>query len=477
MDTRPHHRDLALSPGTRRILHLDVDAFLASVEQALHPELAGKPLVVGGSPRSRNLVMSCSYEARRFGIRPGLPLAEAQRRCRRAIFRDGDSQAANRLREEITRILLSFSPHVEVASIDDFFLDLTGTGRLHGAAFDTALHIQELVRKHCSLPLSIGVATNRLMARLAGKLAKPGGVAEILPGYERTFLTSLPVDHLPGVGHSIGARLERFSIRTVGELALVPREILFASFGRDGLVIYDRAQGKDESPIEATHFEDDQGVLHARPPRSLQRETTFEPEEGRREMIEAMLSYLVERATHRLRQQKLSVRTLEVRVRWVETRPGQQPGQSKPRGGSGSREREPLSVERRRTLAAATDATDEIWHCARELYRELPRKRALVKRLTLKLSNFGHAAGWQGRLFDEGDEPRATSKNLLDAPCESKGPGTSRPDRQRRLDAALDQLRKRHGFGRILRGTSTPLEKTHPLGEDGFRLRTPSLNQ
>src|SRR5262245_49841147 len=176
------HRDLRLPCGTRRILHLDVDAFLASVEQALHPELAGKPVVVGGPPTSRNLVMSCSYEARAFGVRAGMHLSEARRRCPRAIFRDGDSQAANRLRDEATRVLLGFTPLFEVASIDDFYLDLTGTERLHGAAFDAALAIQRAVKARTHLGLTIGVGTNRVVARLAGKLAKPGGVAEILPG-------------------------------------------------------------------------------------------------------------------------------------------------------------------------------------------------------------------------------------------------------------------------------------------------------
>src|SRR5262245_2706876 len=130
----PSARDARLPPGTPRILHLDVDAFLASVEQALHPELAGRPVVVGGSPRSRNVVMSASYEARAAGVRPGILLAEAARRCPRAVFRDGDSQAANRLRDAATRALLAFTPAVEVSSIDDFYVDLTGTARLHGAA-------------------------------------------------------------------------------------------------------------------------------------------------------------------------------------------------------------------------------------------------------------------------------------------------------------------------------------------------------
>src|SRR5262245_29128569 len=159
------HRDLRLPCGTRRILHLDVDAFLASVEQALHPELAGKPVVVGGPPTSRNLVMSCSYEARRHGVRAGMHLSEARRRCPRAIFRDGDSQAANRLRDEVTRTLLGFTPRVEVSSIDDFYLDLAGTQRLLGSAFDAALAIQAAVRERTRLSLTIGVGTNRLVAR------------------------------------------------------------------------------------------------------------------------------------------------------------------------------------------------------------------------------------------------------------------------------------------------------------------------
>ena len=273
-------------PNSRRILHLDVDAFLASVEQALHPELRGRAVVVGGPANSRNLVMSCSYEARRFGVHAGMRLAEAARRCPVAVFRDGDSQAANRLRERTTRVLLEFTPLVEVASIDDFFIDLTGAARHAGAARDVAERIQRAVRDASDLPLSIGIATNKTLARIAGKLAKPGGIAEILPGHEETFLTSLPVDHLPGVGHAIGNRLERFGIRTVGELRLVAREVLFASFGRDGLVLFERARGRDPAPVEATHAVDGAGVLVARAPRSITREATFEPEEGRRELVE-----------------------------------------------------------------------------------------------------------------------------------------------------------------------------------------------
>jgi DNA polymerase-4 len=431
-----------------------VDAFLASVEQALHPELRGKPVVVGGPPTSRNLVMSCSYEARAVGIRPGMHLREAQRRSPRAVFRDGDSQAANRLRDEVTRTLLGFTPRVEVASIDDFYLDLTGTARLHGAAFDAALVLQRAVKERTWLSLTIGIGTNRLVARLAGKLAKPGGVCEILPGHEQTFLGVLPLEHLPGVGHATHAALERFALRSVRELRCFSREVLFTAFGSAGLVLHERAHGRDEAPVETTHALGDDGALVVRPPKSLQRETTFEPEEGRPEVVEAMLSYLVERAAHRLRALGVQARTLEVRVRWVDTNPR-----------PGSWAEDGLSAHRRRTLAIPSDATDELWQAARELYRALPRKRALLKRLGLAFHGLTHTSGWQGRLFSA-NEPELEPHH-----------DTSRADRHRRLDRALDELRAKLGFGRILRGTSTPLQKSHPLRADGFRLRTPSLNQ
>jgi DNA polymerase-4 len=265
-------RDRSLAPGTRRILHLDIDAFLASVEQALHPALRGRPVVVGGLPNERNLVMSCSYEARSFGVQPGQLLSEAARRCPRAIFRRGDSQAAGRMREQVAAILRRSTPRVEIASIDDFFADLTGTTRLLGAACSVAESIRASIARELALPVTIGIGTNKMIARLAGKLAKPGGIGEILPGCEERFLRLLPVEHLPGVGRSIGARLESYAIRTAGDLRCVSREVLFASFGRNGLVLHERARGIDEEPV------------CERPPRSIRRESTFEPEEGRRDL-------------------------------------------------------------------------------------------------------------------------------------------------------------------------------------------------
>jgi hypothetical protein len=200
------------------------------------------------------------------------------------------------------------------------------------------------------------------------------------------------------------------------------------------------------------------GTLVARPPKSLQRETTFEPEEGRPAVVEAMLSYLVERGAARLRAQDLKARALEVRVRWIDTNPRR-----------GAWNEDGLSVHRRRALAAPSDATAELTALALELYRSFPRRRALLKRIGVTFHGLAAAPGWQGRLFSDEDPPAAHA--ALDAH------DASHADRHRRLDRALDALRAKHGFGRILRGTSAPLAASHPLEKDGFRLRTPSLNQ
>ncbi len=456
-------RDGRLGRRTRRILHLDVDAFLASVEQVVHPELAGKALVIGGSPDSRNLVMSSSYEARAYGVRPGMSLREAARRCPQAIFRDGDAQAANRLRERTTRLLMEFTPLVEVASIDDFFLDLSGCARLFGDAFATAEEIRRRVKAEVGLPLTVGIGTSRTLARLAGKLAKPGGVAEVLPGHELAFLAPLPLEHLPGVGHATGALLERFGLRTVGELRRVPREVLFATLGSAGLVLFERAHGRDDEPVEPTYRPlGPNGALVPRTPRSIQRVSTFEPEEGAREQIEAMLAYVVERAAHHLRSLGLVAGSLEVHVQYVDTRP---PSLRRLEPDEGAARRA------RRTLDAPSDSTDELLHQARALLRSLPRRRALVKRIGIGLWNLRRSPGWQGTLFADPAADRAPSATP------ERGPHGSRADRQRRLDGALDELRTRFGFGRVLRGSSLPLLEGHELGPDGIRLRTPSLNQ
>ncbi|MEZ5973396.1 MAG: DNA polymerase IV [Planctomycetota bacterium] len=455
------HRDQRLPARTPRILHLDVDAFLASVESARDPRLRGKPLVIGASPRSRGLVMSCSYEARAFGVRAGMFSHEAARRCPQAIFRPGDSQAANAMRGRLAALLLDFTPIVEIASIDDFFLDLRGTTRLLGAAADVAHAIRARVRDELHLPVTIGIATGKTLARIAGKLGKPSGVAEILPGHEEAFLTHLPLEHLPGVGHSIRRSLADFALRTVGDLRQVSKEVLFASFGSHGLELYDRARGIDHDPVQATCRVGPDGLVVQKVPKTIHRDSSFEPEEGRWSHIEAMLAYLTDRAADRLRHHGLRAGSMEVRVLYVDTR------------SSRARERgswESNQVRLRRRLPEPSAQTEALWQHARTLLQALPRRRALVKRVGLSLLQLREQGPYQHTLFSDPTSDRSTAE--LQA-----GRAASRSDRAQALDQALDRLRERHGFGSVQRGTAMPLRQDHELGRDGFGLRTPSLNQ
>ena len=457
-------RDARLAPKTPRILHLDVDAFLASVEQALHPQLRGKPVIVGGLPHERNLVMSCSYEARATGVRPGMRLAEAARLCPRGVFRRGDAQAAAGVRARIAELLGTLSPSVEISAIDDFFVDLAGTTRALGCAFDAAERVRARIRAEVEVPVTIGIATSKSLARVAGKLAKPGGIAEILPGHEREFLRHLPLEHLPGAGGRMGSELLRLGIRSAGDLALVPREMLWSTFGQAGLVLQARAAGVDDEPVEPSHEWLPDGSRLERAPRSLRRDSTFEPEEGRREIVEAMLAYLVERAAHRLRALRLSARTLAVRLQHVDTRV---------RGGRAPSPAEDdpfVHAEARAKLSPPSACTDALAARALELLRSLPRRRALVKRVGLELSGLVRVDVRQGTLFDL--EAPAT-----DAARDGEDARPRRDERLHRIDAAVDRLRARHGFGGVLRGTSFVLAEGRETTRDGFVLRTPSLNQ
>lgn len=454
------HRDSRLPAHTRRILHLDVDAFLASVECSRDPRLIGRPLIIGAHPSTRGLVMSCSYEARAYGVRSGMFARDAAKRCPGAIFLPGDSRAANALRGRLAALLLRFSPIVEISSIDDFFMDLKGTTRLLGAANSVATAIQIAAMEELRLPVTIGIATSKTMARLAGKLGKPRGIAEILPGHEQAFLSGFPVEHLPGVGHSIRRSLEDFAIRTAGELRQVSKEMLFASFGVHGLTLYDRVRAIDPEPVSANCELDAQGLITKRPPKSIHRDSSFEPEESRMEHVEAMLAYLVDRAATRLRQHDLCAGSMEVRLQYVDTRTPKQ------------RRKAPSSAHRGRTrkrLGSPTAQTEVLWQHARELLRSLPRRRSLVKRVGVSLIQLRADTGYQGELFSDPVSDRPVDPT-------SSAP-RSRTDRDQAIDKVLDSLRDRHGFGSVLRGATLPLTQDHRLGPDGFQLRTPSLNQ
>ena len=227
------------------ILHVDMDAFFVSVELLERPELRGKPVVVGGRPGQRGVVSAASYEARKFGIHSAMPLRTAGRLCPHAIFLDGHHEKYSEWSDRIATILGEFSPTVEMVSIDEAYLDLAGTGRLHGPPLAAADKLLRTIARTTALPCSGGLATTRLVAKVASDQAKPRGLLWVAPGREERFLAPLPVRKIPGIGEVTESALRVLGIETVEQIAAVPQEKLEKIFGQWGTALYRKARGGD----------------------------------------------------------------------------------------------------------------------------------------------------------------------------------------------------------------------------------------
>jgi DNA polymerase-4 len=416
----------------RRILHLDIDAFLASVEQLRDPALRGRPVAVG-----TGVVASRSYEAKARGVHTAMPLHEALRRCPELVVREGDARLAERYRQRVAEVMRRFSPVVEVCSLDDFYADLSGVPlRIEQALEDatsveperslTALcrELRAQIRAETGLSVAQGLGSTRTVARLATTKAKPGGICEVVAGHELEFLGDFAVEAVPGIGSKTAELLLQVGISTVRELWTVDRELLRQSFGARGEEIWFRCRGLDEAPVVATP------TL-----RSISRETSFEPraetDSQQRPFLRSMLAYLLDRAASELRKQRLQARCVQVRLHHID----------------GGRE------ERSRSLAMATQRTDLLMAMAGELLDELLVRRVLVRLVGVSLTSLVAVGAVQGQLFGGED----TARN--------------------RLFAAVDAVRSRHGFGALVVGGATGLLGQLPHGPNGFKLRTPSLTK
>lgn len=416
----------------RRILHLDIDAFLASVEQLRDPVLCGRPVAVG-----TGVVASRSYEAKARGVQTAMPLHEALRRCPDLVVRAGDARLAERYRQRVAEVMRRFSPVVEVCSLDDFYADLTGVPLRIEQALDGSTRVdgeQTLVglcrdlraqiRAETGLSVAQGLGSTRTVARLATTKAKPGGICEVPSGHELEFLADFAVESVPGIGKKTVELLHQVGVSTVRELWTIDGELLRQSFGARGLEIWRRCRGLDDTPVESTP------VL-----RSISRETSFEPRastaQQQRPFLRSMLAYLLDRATSELRRQALYARTVQVRLHHVDG----------------------VHQERSRSLPAATDRTDAWMRVVGELLDELLVRRVLVRLVGVTLATLSRPGIVQGQLFADEDKAR------------------------RRLFAAVDAVRQRHGFGALVLGEAAGLLGQVPRGPHGFTLRTPSLTK
>jgi DNA polymerase IV len=298
--------DASEAPSHSSILHVDMDAFFVSVELLERPDLRGKPVVVGGRPDQRGVVSAASYEARKFGIHSAMPLRTAGRLCPHAVFLDGHHEKYSEWSDRVASILAKFSPIVEMVSIDEAYLDLSGTERLHGPPLAAADKLLRTITKQTALPCSGGLATTRLTAKVASDQGKPRGLVWVAPGMEASFLAPLPIRKIPGIGEVTERALRALGIETVEQLASHSQEKLEKIFGQWGTALYRKARGGDayEFLIDAE-------------PKSISHNHTFGEDTADVAEMETLLSHLSQKACKRLREAGLSTRTLTLTIRYA----------------------------------------------------------------------------------------------------------------------------------------------------------------
>jgi DNA polymerase-4 len=296
--------------GQRIVCHVDMDAFFVSVEELFDPSLKGKPVIVGGQRDQRGVVSAASYAARKFGVHSAMPLRTASQLCPQAIFVDGHFSRYREYSNKVYQILNRFSPRVEMASIDEAYLDLTGTQRLHGPPMQVAHKLHEAIGIETKLNCSLGLASSRLVAKISSDSAKPNGVLFVVPGQEAPFLAPLKVRAIPGVGKKTEAELHKLGIRQVGDLAKLDESFLASRFGKWGLALAGKAKGEDAGGWF------DSAIGAEEDPKSISHEHTFSDDVAGREKLETALLKLSEMVAKRLRAQQLYAKTIQLKLRY-----------------------------------------------------------------------------------------------------------------------------------------------------------------
>jgi DNA polymerase IV len=327
---------------SRTFFHLDMDAFFVSVEELFDPSLKGKPVVVGGQADERGVVSAASYAARKFGVHSAMPLRTAHKLCPQAIFVDGHRDRYIEYSHRVYEVLQQFSPKVAMASIDEAYLDLAGTERLHGPPLAAAHKLHAAVVRATKLNCSIGAAASRMVAKVASDQAKPNGVLWIIPGQEANFLAPLDIRKIPGVGKVTEKNLHACGIRKVGDLANLDDKFLAQRFGQWGLALAGKARGEDAGGWFDTEIGEGDG------PKSVSHEHTFMIDTADATALDAMLVRLSEMVSRRLRDHALWSRTIQIKLRYTDF----------------------STFTRSRTLDHATQIDSDVAQAARDLFHK-----------------------------------------------------------------------------------------------------------
>ena len=383
----------------RHILHVDMDAFYASVEQLDRPELRGKPVLVGGRPEGRGVVATASYEARPFGCRSAMPMAQAVRLCPQAIVVPPRFERYSELSRQVFSILEEFTPLVEPLSIDEAFLDVTGSTRLLGPPEPMARMLKERVRERTQLTASVGVAPNKFLAKLASDLQKPDGLVVVERDRVQAFLDPLPIARLWGVGKVTLPRLAALGVETFGDLRRIDLAVLRDRLGEAGEQFPRLVRGLDDRPVVPDHEA-----------RSLSHEITFPVDVEDREHLRSVLLGQTDQVARRLRRHETLARTVTIKIRRADF----------------------TTLTRSTTLDQATDETDAFWQAASSLFEAwLQRDRAAVRLIGMGVSQLTARADEQLRLFEQPER-----------------------NRRRSLDRTMDAIRDRFGNDAVGRGGS-----------------------
>jgi DNA polymerase IV len=349
---------------TRSIFHVDMDAFFVSVEELYDPSLKGKAVVVGGQGDERGVVSAASYEARKFGVHSAMPLRTAAKMCPHAIFVDGHPERYRECSEQVYKVLGSFSPQVEMASIDEAYLDMTGTERLHGLPLRAAHALHQRMRAETRLNCSVGIGTSRLIAKVSSAQAKPNGLLWIVPGEEAKFLAPLDVGAIPGVGKVMEKHLRELGIEKVGDLAKLEAGELERRFGKWGLALAGKARGEDAGGW----FDNEVGADTAA--KSISHEHTYNEDTSDVAQLEATLMRLSEMVGRRLREAGFHARTIQLKLRYKDF----------------------TTITRAHTLPNPTQLDTEIFAQTRTLFRKNWQKGAPIRLLGVQASSFTSAA-------------------------------------------------------------------------------------
>ncbi len=389
----------------RVILHVDMDAFFAAVEQRDHPEYQRKPVIVGADPKGgkgRGVVSTCSYEAREFGVHSALPISRAYKLCPQGIYVPPNGKLYSQVSKEIFEVFYEFTDAVEPLSIDEAFLDVTGSQKLFGDGVEIARQIKKRIIEKERIAASVGVAPNKYLAKIASDLKKPDGLVIVHKDKIKEFLHPLDIARLWGAGIRTQETLRKMGIHTIGDLAAFPKDILDSKFGKMGAHFYNLAHGLDDRPVVAG-----EGV------KSVSNEHTFGRDVNDVEKLLQTLLWLSEKVGYRLRQKKLKGKTIHLKLRYDNFN----------------------TITRNKTLREETDNTQTLYETCAALFQHNYQQGRRIRLLGVGVSGFGLAHTRQLSLFGTSDK------------------------KSEKLDQVQDLLTNRFGKKIISRADTMPAKK------------------